>query len=138
MVFQNCRWIFIGFCLLVITWIASGAALAQTTGQISPDMLAIQGNWIRTDAPYVIELRHAQGGSLQALYFNPKSIHVGKTDAEEQDGFVQLMIELQDINYPGSTYFLRYIRAQDTLQGIYFLPATQQTYEVGFVRKVVK
>lgn len=51
----------------------STAALAQSVSKISPDMLAIQGRWIRTDAPYVIELRHAQGGSLQTLYFNPKS-----------------------------------------------------------------
>jgi hypothetical protein len=35
---------------------------------------------------------------LQALYFNPKPIHVGKTEAAEQGGLVQVMIELQDVN----------------------------------------
>ncbi len=45
----------------------------------SPEMLALQGRWVRTDAPYVIELSHGQDGGLQAAYFNPKPIHVGKT-----------------------------------------------------------
>jgi hypothetical protein len=118
--------------------LGSTAALAQPVGQTSLEMLAIQGRWIRTDAPYVIDLSHAQGGSLQALYFNPKPIHVSKTDAVEQGGMVQVMIELQDVGYPGSTYVLRYKRAQDTLQGIYFHPASQQSYEVGFVRQIAK
>ena len=138
MVFQNYRWIVMGLFLLVISWMASGAALAQTTGQTSPDMLAMQGRWIRTDAPYVIELRHGKGGSLQALYFNPKPIHVGKTETAEQDGLLRVMIELQDVAYPGSTYVLAYDRAQDVLQGIYFHPASQQSYEVGFARQVAK
>jgi len=138
MVFQGCRWTVMGLCLLVVTWMAIGAALAQTSVQASPDMLAVQGRWVRTDAPYVIELRHARGGSLQALYFNPKPIHVGKTETAEQDDFLQVMIELQDVNYAGSTYVLRYNRAQDALQGIYFHPASQQSYEVGFVRQVAQ
>lgn len=116
----------------------STASLAQPVGKISPDMLAIQGRWIRTDAPYVIELLHAQGGSLQALYFNPKPIHVGKTESAEQDGLLQVMIELQDVNYLGSTYVLAYDRAQDVLQGIYFHPASQQSYEVSFFRQVAQ
>ena len=86
----------------------------------------------------MIELRHTQDGSLQALYFNPKPIHVGKTEAAEQGGLVQVMIELQDVNYPGSTYVLRYNRAQDVLQGIYFHPTSQQSYEVGFLRQVAQ
>jgi hypothetical protein len=99
-------------------------------------MLAIQGSWIRKDAPYVIELRHAQGGKLQATYFNPRPIHVRKTETAEQDGVLQLLIELQDVNYPGSTYVLAYDRAQDLLGGIYFHPESKQSYEVGFVRQL--
>ena len=101
-------------------------------------MLALQGRWVRTDAPYVIELNHAKGGSLQAAYFNPKPINVGKTEIAEQGGMVQVMIELQDANYPGSTYVLSYDRSQDLLKGIYFHPATKQSYEVGFVRQVAQ
>ncbi len=123
-------------CLLFICLSAAGLSDAQTIR--SPDMLALQGRWIRTDAPYVIELRNAKDGSFQAAYFNPKQIHVGKTEVAEMDGFLQIMIELQDVNYPGSTYVLRYNRAQDVLQGIYFHPASQQSYEVDFVRQVAQ
>ena len=124
---MNCYWSLPSGCCVDGEWCGSGTnKRADITGRA--------GHY--TDAPYVIELRHAQGGSLQALYFNPKPIHVGKTEAAEQGGVVQVMIELQDVNYPGSTYVLRYNRAQDILQGIYFHPATQQSYEVGFVRQV--
>jgi hypothetical protein len=110
-------------------------ASAQTASLRSPDMLALQGSWLRTDAPYVIELNHAQEGSLQAAYFNPKPINVGKTETAEQGGMVQVMIELQDVNYPGSTYVLSYDRSQDLLNGIYFHPASKQSYPVSFVRQ---
>jgi len=123
-------------CLLFFCLSPAGLSDAQTIR--SPDMLAIQGRWIRTDSPYVIELRNAKDGSFQAAYFNPKQIHVGKTEVAEKDGFLLIMIELQDVNYPGSTYVLRYNPAQDVLQGIYFHPASQQSYEVGFVRQVAQ
>jgi hypothetical protein len=101
----------------------------------SLDVLALQGSWVRTDSPYVIELRHTQDGSLKASYFNPKPINVGKTETAEQGGMVQVMIELQDVNYPGSTYVLSYDRTHDLLEGIYFHPKTKQSYPVSFVRK---
>ena len=126
---------FLTVCLLFVCLSPTGLSEAAQTIR-SPDMLALQGRWIRTDAPYVIEMRHAQGSSLQAFYFNPKPIHVVKTEASEQDGFVQVMIELKDVNYPGSTYVLRYERAQDVLRGIYFHPINQQSYEVRFVHQV--
>ena len=127
---------FLPVCLFFFCLSPVGLSNAQTIRSL--DMLALQGRWIRTDSPYVIELRNAEDGSLQAAYFNPKQIHVGKTEVAEQDGFLQIMIELQDVNYPGSTYVLRYNRAQDVLQGIYFHPASQQSYEVGFVRQVAQ
>ena len=130
------RWIVPVVCFLAIIWIGSSAALAQAIEQTSPDMLAIQGRWTRTDAPYVIELRYAKDGSMQAAYFNPKPINVGKTEIAEQGGLVQVMVELQDVNYPGSTYVLSYGHTRDILEGIYFHPATKQSYEVGFVRQV--
>jgi hypothetical protein len=58
------------------------------------NVLALQGSWVRTDAPYVIKLRHAQDGSMRAAYFNPKPINVGKTETAEQGGLAQVMIEL--------------------------------------------
>jgi len=138
MVFHGCRWIIMGLCLLVVTLMGGGAVLGQVSGQTSPDMLALQGRWIRTDAAYVIQLSHGQDGTLQAAYFNPKPINVGKTETAEQDGMVQILVELQDVNYPGSTYVLSYDRKQDILKGIYFHPVSKQSYEVGFVRQVAK
>ena len=138
MMSQRIRWIVSSICFFAVLWLSSGTAMAQTIGLNSPDMLAIQGRWIRTDAPYVIELSHSQEGSLQAAYFNPRPIHVGKTDFAEQGGLLQIMIELQDVNYPGSTYVLSYDRPQDLLRGIYFHPESKQSYEVGFVRQVAQ
>jgi len=138
MMVQRIQCIIMAVCIFAVTGIGTGDSLAQTDGLNSPDMLAIQGRWIRTDAPYVIELSHSQDGSLQAAYFNPRPIHVGKTEFAEQDGLLQIMIELQDVNYPGSTYVLSYDRPQDLLRGIYFHPESKQSYEVGFVRQVAQ
>ncbi|MDH3998379.1 MAG: hypothetical protein OET90_06030 [Desulfuromonadales bacterium] len=126
--------------LIALALLASAGAnisMAQAN-TLSPGMLAIQGHWIRTDAPYVLELTHAKDGSLQTAYYNPKPINVGKTETAEENGTVQLLVELQDVNYPGSTYILSFNRQQDQLQGIYFHPETQQSYEVTFVRQVTK
>jgi hypothetical protein len=136
MVFKGNQWLIAAVCLLAVMGLADGIASAQPTRQISPDMLAIQGRWVRTDAPYVIELRHAEGGSLQAAYYNPQPIHVARTELAEEEGLLQVMIELRDVNYPGSTYILAFDRAQDRLLGIYYHPASRQTFEVEFVRQV--
>jgi len=125
-------------CIISSLLITSTVSATEIATMPSPDMLALQGRWIRTDAPYVIELSHAKGGSLQAAYFNPKPIHVGKTETAQQGGVVQVLIELQDVNYPGSTYVLSYDRTQDMLKGIYFHPVSKQSYEIGFVRQVAK
>jgi hypothetical protein len=138
MILQRGRFIAQILIFLAVIWIGCSAALAQAIEQTSPDMLAIQGRWTRTDAPYVIELRYAKDGSMQAAYFNPKPINVGKTETAEQGGMVQVMVELQDVNYPGSTYVLSYDHTRDILEGIYFHPATKQSYEVGFVRQVAQ
>ena len=138
MMVQRIQCIIMIVCIFAVMGIGTGDSLAQTIGLNSPDMLAIQGRWIRTDAPYVIELSHSQDGSLQAAYFNPRPIHVGKTEVAEQGGLLQIMIELQDVNYPGSTYVLSYDRPQDLLRGIYFHPVSKQSYEVGFVRQVAQ
>lgn len=122
-------------CLLAVMILTGGHVWAQADGQFSPDMLAIQGRWVRADAPYVIELRHVESGRLKAAYYNPQPIHVAKTEFAEQEGLLQVLIELRDVNYPGSTYVLTYDRATDHLIGIYFHPASQQTFEVTFLRQ---
>lgn len=124
-------------CFLTLLWIANSICLAANTGPLTPDMLAIQGRWIRSDAPYVIELAHAPNGLLQGKYYNPKPIHVQKTEVAEKDGVLYVMVLLQDVNYRGSFYLLSYNRAHDALSGTYFHAASRQRFEVVFVRKAL-
>lgn len=119
---------------LTIILMIHGIGLAQKTEYITPDTLAIQGRWVRTDAPYVIELRQGKG-TLQATYFNRRFIHVEKTETVIENGLQYIMIELQDVNYQGSVYLLSYDRNQDALQGIYIHGASGQRYQVSFSRQ---
>lgn len=121
--------------VFLVLYLLSNAAWAQTTLQNSPDILALQGRWVRTDAPYVIELSYAGDESLQAAYYNPRPINVAMTKSTVQKGLRQVMIELRDANYPGSTYLLSYDRQHDLLSGYYFQAVSQQTFEVVFVRQ---
>ena len=47
---------------------------------------------------------------------------------------VEVFIELRDVNYPGSTYTLRYGRENDVLEGIYYQAVQQQSFTVQFIR----
>lgn len=121
--------------VLAIILMIQGTGIAQNTEYITPDMLAIQGRWVRTDAPYVIELSQGKGNTLQATYFNRRLIHVEKTETAIENGLQYIMIELQDVNYQGSVYLLSYDRNQDALQGIYIHGASGQRYQVSFSRQ---
>ena len=99
------------------------------------DLLAMQGVWVRTDAPYVIELRHENGNNLKATYFNRRYINVERTETASRQGDQYIRITLRDENYPGSTYYLRYEREKDLLFGYYILGADGRQFEVLFTRK---
>lgn len=122
-------------CVLVTQLMVCGIGLAQNSGTYSPELLAMQGRWVRTDAPYVIELRQNTNHQLQASYFNPRPIHVETTETARKDGLQYVMIKLQDINYEGSVYLLNYDREQDTLHGIYMHGGSGQRYQVSFSRQ---
>jgi hypothetical protein len=93
------------------------------------------GSWVRTDSPYEIRiLEFRTDGNLLAGYFNPKSINVGKATWSKAET-VYLYVELQDQNYPGSNYLLKYIPEQDMLTGKYFQAVEGVTYDVSFSRK---
>lgn len=136
MIFHGNKKIIMAISLLVVIWLGCNPAYGQTAKPNSPDMLAIQGRWVRNDAPYVIELSQTQPGTLQATYFNSRLINVDKTEIAEKDGFLYVLITLDDINYRGSAYLLAYNRAEDALQGTYFHAGSQKTYEVGFIRRI--
>jgi len=44
------------------------------------------------------------------------------------------VLELRDVNYPGSMYNLRYDPENDRLNGTYFQAVQRETYDVEFVR----
>jgi hypothetical protein len=47
---------------------------------------------------------------------------------------VKIFVELQDANYPGSTYDLTYKPESDQLKGVYYHAGLKQNFEVTFVR----
>ena len=71
---------------------------------------------------------------MEAAYFNPRSIHVAQANYRSDSRDLAVFIELQDLNYPGSTYSLRYLPKEDKLVGEYFQALQRQTFDVEFVR----
>lgn len=102
---------------------------------VSTDKNKIASSWIRTDAPYNLKIADfSDDGTLNAEYFNPKSIHVGKATWSEINGVINIYVELRDENYPGSNYTLFYLADKDLLAGKYFQAVEGITYDVGFIR----
>ena len=125
-----------------VIFIAAGLALplppapadaGQSAEQV--EYLRLAGRWVRPDGGYLLELKEIRkDGSLKAAYFNPRPINVARTELGRKEGRITLFVELRDINYPGSTYTLRYDPKGDRLQGTYFQAVEKQTYDVEFVR----
>ena len=96
----------------------------------------IVGEWIRTDGPYTIKIIELEDkGGMQAEYYNPGAIHVGRSEWRVSDGELQVYVKLQDKNYPGSTYELRYLADKQLLSGTYYQAVDRQTYKVEFAKK---
>jgi hypothetical protein len=102
----------------------------------SQEVRALVGRWVRTDAYYVIEVRPLEeGGPLAVGYFNPRPINVGRAEFTDTIAGPVLTVELQDTNYPGSTYILTYDRTRDVLIGTYFQAVQGTTFDVAFIRQ---
>ena len=96
---------------------------------------ALVGEWTRPDGGYVLSVSQvAPDGKATVGYYNPRSIRVSRAEARREGGLVGLFVELNDVNYPGSTYTLGYDPASDQLKGIYFQAVERAQYEVVFVR----
>jgi hypothetical protein len=72
---------------------------------------------------------------VDAAYFNPRPIHVSRSNVAEEGGIIELFIELQGKGYPGSTYTLKYNPEHDVMVGIYFQAVIQQPFDVIFQRQ---
>jgi len=112
---------------------AGGASPAAESVLVEFDKL--KGKWVRPDGGYVLEIRRLlPQNELEAAYFNPNPIHVGRARLYKERGFVKVFVELQDVNYPGSTYTLIYDSENDRLCGAYYQATQQQEYQIVFER----
>jgi hypothetical protein len=94
------------------------------------------GEWTRPDGGYVLSVSEvAPDGNARVGYFNPRPIRVSKAEAHREGNLVGLFVELNDVNYPGSTYTLGYDPESGQLKGVYFQAVERVRYEVVFVRK---
>lgn len=111
------------------------AASAATAPHVPAILQRILGRWQRTDGDYTLALLGGEnGGILQAKYFNPKSINVSRAAWLDSGGRLQVLVELNDVGYPGATYVIFHDAATDRLVGQYKQPAQQQTYDIEFTR----
>jgi uncharacterized protein (DUF2147 family) len=108
---------------------------AQPAPASASEFEKLTGRWQRPDGGYILEILNVEpGGKMRAAYFNPRPINVAKAEASRKEGSARVIIELRDVNYPGSTYNLTYDPADDRLKGIYFQAAVMQAFDVYFVR----
>lgn len=113
----------------------SGNDPVETIAPVRPDFQTLKGQWQRPDGGYVIDITSMEAnGKLQAGYYNPRPIHVARAETALEGEIMTVFIELNDVNYPGSTYTLRYHPDVDQLHGVYYQAALQQSFEVVFVR----
>ena len=93
------------------------------------------GRWQRTDGGYVIEIcRIHADGRIEAGYYNPRPIHVGRAQTSISGEKIMIELELRDRGYPGSTYTLIYLADKDVLRGNYYHAPSGQNLGVFFVR----
>jgi hypothetical protein len=115
----------VGIGFAAVYWLQKNAADFQT----------LRGRWLRPDGGYVLEIRNVDpNGVIDAAYFNPQPIHIGKAEAARSGENMTVAVELRAPNYPGSTYKLTYDSQNDTLRGNYFQAMERQNFDVVFVR----
>lgn len=110
-----------------------GAGPATASPSAAVDYSPLFGRWQREDGDYILEIRSAApDGTLDAHYFNPSPIKVGKAMGMIDGGKLTALVELRDVNYPGSTYRLRHTGTK--LSGEYFQATQGETFPVEFSR----
>jgi len=93
----------------------------------------LTGSWVRDDGGYTIEIKDVmENGKLDVAYLNPNPIHVGQSGWQIKDDYLQIYVELQDKNYPGSLYQLTYDKKKKILYGTYYQAVDLVTFEVYF------
>ncbi len=109
------------------------AAAPESASAADPAKLA--GLWQRSDADYVIAIKSASpDGKLEAAYLNPRPIRVSRAEWKNDAGKLAILVEMTDVNYPGSYYTLAYDPGSDTLNGVYHQKVENVDLEVIFSR----
>jgi len=99
------------------------------------DAQGIIGRWVRPDGGYVLEIKEiGKDGILKAAYFNPRPINVARAELRRDNDIIRILVELRDVNYPGSTYYLQYEQSTDRLIGTYFQAVEKATFQIEFVK----
>jgi len=120
--------------VIIIYLINNSEDTIRSSGK-AVDKNLLAGDWVRTDASYLVKIiKVNQDRTLEAQYFNPNPINVGKAIWEESHGNLKIIIELRDVNYPGSIYSLNYLPDRDILAGDYYQAVEGLTFYVEFTR----
>jgi hypothetical protein len=117
--------------------IVAGRKAEMPASTVSADSLQkmLKGKWLRSDGTYIIEIFSIKpDGVMDAGYFNPNPINVGKSGWSLRDGEIVYEIILKDINYPGSKYNLIYDKKNNYLVGNYYQAVQGINYDVVFTR----
>lgn len=121
--------------IVLILFITSSSGDTQTDDKKVIDTNVLTGDWVRTDADYLIKItRVGKDGTIDAEYFNPKPINVESAGWEESNGSLKFLMVLRDVYYPGSKYTLNYLPDRDMLAGEYFQAVQGLTFYVEFTR----
>ena len=109
---------------------------ALQSNKKTADKNLLVGEWVRTDAGYLIKIINVNvDGTLEAQYFNPNPINVGNAAWQENYGNLEVIVELQDVNYPGSKYTLSYLQDRDVLAGNYYQAVQGLDFYVEFAKR---
>ena len=88
---------------------APGVQSAATAVTATAGFQPLRGRWLRPDGGYILDIRDVDAsGKIEAVYLNPRPIHVARAEATGDGATLQVFVELRAPGYPGSTYTLRY------------------------------
>jgi hypothetical protein len=119
----------------IIFFLSKNGNETSTSDKKVADKSSLIGDWVRTDAQYLIRITQVNDeGTMTTQYFNPNPINVGKANWELSYGNLKIIVEMRDVNYPGSTYTLNYLPDRDLLAGEYYQAVEGITFYVEFAR----
>ena len=122
--------------IILVFLLVNGTDDSVQSERKESNKLLLAGEWLRTDASYLIKINKVNTDrTLEAQYFNPKPINVGSATWKESYGNLEITVELQDVNYPGSKYTLSYLHDRDVLAGNYFQAVQELDFYVEFTRR---